>query len=267
MPTFFHLPYSPWSEKARWALDHHGIDYEARTHVPLTGELLLRVRTRRFRGRLSVPVLLTDERALFDSFEIAQYADEHGRGAPLFPPRLMHAIADWNVRSEAALAAGRSAAFRRALSDPATLEEGLAPLLPARLRRSMRFVARGGVAYMRRKYATEQVDEAALVEGLTALRRALAKHGRYVLGALTYADLTMAVVLQFVLPVADEHVPLGPATRRTIGDPALAAEYPDLIAWRDELYARHRRAGAGAGTANAAGNGAGAEVRGRVTMP
>lgn len=242
MPTLVYLPYSPWSEKARWALDHHGVGYDGRVHVPLSGEPALRLRTRRLTGRASVPALIADDGVLLDSFDIAQYAEEHGRGASLFPSEHAAAIAEWNARSEAALAAGRKAAFARALDDPATLEEGLAPLLPASLRGPLRFVANGAIAYMRRKYGIDQVDDKILVATLDALREAIEHHGRYVLGELSYADLAMAVVLQFVRPVADEHVPLGPATRRTLGDPALASRYPDLIEWRDRLYAQHRRA-------------------------
>jgi glutathione S-transferase len=185
-------------------------------------------------------VLITDEGVLLDSFDIARYAEAHGNGTPLFPAQHGAAIADWNARSEAALASGRKAAFRRALNDPETLEEGLEPLLPAPLRRPMRFMAKGAVAYMRRKYDIEQVDDSVMVESLDALRAALRQHS-HVLGALTYADLAMAVVLQFVRPVSGDYVPLGPATRRTFGDPALASRYPDLLAWRDNLYAQHRR--------------------------
>jgi glutathione S-transferase len=240
MLTLVYLPYSPWSEKARWALDHHSVPYDQRIHVPITGELPLRLQTRRFAGRISVPVLIADDGVLFDSFDIAQYAEEHGTGTPLFPPAHAKAIAEWNARSEAALAAGRKSAFRRALDDPETLEEGLAPLLPAPLRGPLRFVAKGAVAYMRRKYGIEQVDDRVLIESLDGLRSALRQQS-YILGQLSYADIAMAVVLQFVRPVDDACVPVGPATRRTFGDPALAARYPDLLAWRDNLYAQHRR--------------------------
>ena len=34
-PRLVFLSISPWSERARWALDHHGIDYELVAHVPL----------------------------------------------------------------------------------------------------------------------------------------------------------------------------------------------------------------------------------------
>jgi glutathione S-transferase len=50
----------------------------------------------------------------------------------------------------------------------------------------------------------------------------------------------MAVLLQAVAPVADRYIRLGPATRQVWSQPELAAEFADLIAWRDTLYERHR---------------------------
>jgi glutathione S-transferase len=51
------------------------------------------------------------------------------------------------------------------------------------------------------------------------------------------------VVLQGVMPVADRFIPLGPAVRACWTRPALAAEYDDLVRWRDALYEQHRRPG------------------------
>jgi glutathione S-transferase len=78
--------FSPWTEKARWALDHHRLEYRYREHVPLLGEALLRVRADRLTGRVSVPLLITDTGPILDSFAIAQHADRIGRGARLSPP-------------------------------------------------------------------------------------------------------------------------------------------------------------------------------------
>ena len=50
-----------------------------------------------------------------------------------------------------------------------------------------------------------------------------------------------ATMLQGVQPVADEYIRLGPATRSVWTQPALAAEFPELLAWRDALYRQHRR--------------------------
>jgi glutathione S-transferase len=50
----------------------------------------------------------------------------------------------------------------------------------------------------------------------------------------------MALLLPGVAPVGDAYIRLGRATRRIWTRDALAAEFSDLIAWRDELYAQHR---------------------------
>jgi len=75
---------------------------------------------------------------------------------------------------------------------------------------------------------------------LETLRSALSQGSRYLLGSFSYADIAMAVSLQGVLPVADRFIPLEPATREvwTRGD--IAASFPDLLAWRDQLYELHR---------------------------
>src|SRR5688572_24596337 len=108
MTKLYALAYSPWSEKARWALDHHRIDYKYSEHLPLVGELKLRVLLRKPKGRISVPVLRDGGRWFTDSFEIAQHADRIGSGSRLFPGDKLAAIEGWNQKSEEALAAGRA---------------------------------------------------------------------------------------------------------------------------------------------------------------
>src|SRR6188508_1450752 len=52
------LYYSPWSERARWALDHHGLAYETVEHVPFLGEIRLRRIVGKKAARATVPVLI-----------------------------------------------------------------------------------------------------------------------------------------------------------------------------------------------------------------
>lgn len=241
VPVLFHLPYSPWSERARWALDHHRVVYAKRLHKPMVGEPALRLATRRPIGRVSVPTLIDGGRVFDDSFTIAEHAERIGRGAPLFPAALHGEIRTWNAISEAALAAGRAASLRRALSSPSALEEGLEGVVPGPLRPYMRGVAKSAIIFLERKYHTEQAATRALSEGLDRLRRALEVNGGTVLAQRTYADYTMAVVLQFVAPVANTHLAIGDGTRAVLGDPELAARYADLVAWRDALYRDARR--------------------------
>lgn len=243
MTTLVHLPYSPWSEKARFALDHHRIPHRRVTYQPMVGELPLRLATRRFRGRVSVPVLLADEGPIFDSMAIARWADAHGSGASLFPTELASEIERWNTTSEAALAAGRKLALARSLESPEAQRDGLEGVVPAPLRGVARPVAIAAIRFLGSKYAASAVDEGALESALVALREALAKSGgAYVLGRFTYADIAMAAVLQCVEPASDRFVPMKPSIRATFRDPGLAARFADLVAWRDRLYDERRSA-------------------------
>lgn len=245
MPALIAEYFAPWSEKARWALDHHRIAYEYREHVPLVGELALRARTRRFRGRVSTPALLLDDGAvLYDSFDIARHAEAHGRGAPLFPPEHAAAIAEWNARSEAALAAGRALYLERLASDPRAQVDMQPRELPEWLRRASAPMTGLVVAFIRSKYgidaAASRAAEATLVRELDALRGALSGRPHLLGDTLSYADVTMAVTLQFVAPVDTRWVPLGPDAFVAWTHPELAKRYTDLVAWRDGLYAQWR---------------------------
>ncbi len=66
------IPISHYCEKARWALDRAGVDYQERAHL----QLLHRVAVRRARGGRTAPVLVTRDRVLADSSQIVDWADE-----------------------------------------------------------------------------------------------------------------------------------------------------------------------------------------------
>src|SRR5690606_17418493 len=84
MRSLVGLVYSPWTQRARWALDHHRVVYRSEPYTPLLGELALRRRLGRFRGRVSVPVLFTDAAVIDDSVAIARHAEAVGSGGPRF---------------------------------------------------------------------------------------------------------------------------------------------------------------------------------------
>src|SRR5689334_10024633 len=103
--------FAPWTEKARWALDHHRVQYAFEPYEPLIHEPWLRLRTRNWTRKATVPVLIAEREVADDSFSIARWAERHGDGAPLFPDE--PAVAKWNERSERALFAGRALFFTR----------------------------------------------------------------------------------------------------------------------------------------------------------
>lgn len=245
MLRLYVIPHSPWSEKARWALDHQGVPYQLVPHVPVVGGPALRLRTRRkLRGPLTLPVALHNGQVLGDSCEIARFGSQRST-TPLFPTEHDAEIVRYNRLSEQLLAAGRVLATRRVAADAEAIREYV-PAPVARLRRVGPAIGRTGARRLLRKYAHVLPGHPPLVlrDGLLQLREALEDaSGDHLVGdTLTYADIAMAVVLQFVDPVSDRFLRLRPATRREWRDDELAQEFADLVAWRDRLYTTFRDA-------------------------
>ncbi|MCA9593450.1 MAG: glutathione S-transferase family protein [Myxococcales bacterium] len=242
MATLYHISYSPWSEKARWAIAERGVRVTAREYLPMLGEPLVRVHARRFTGRVTMPLLVDGRRVLADSFDIARWADERGSGAPLFPPASLADIRQLNELGERVMTAGRARTTARAAERPEVLVESVPPPI-ARLRPLALATGRFGTRYLARKYGFSVARANAYLkemrEALTELRRRLAERNTF-LGDFSYADIAVAPALQFVEPVADRFVRLGPASRQTWREPELAEEFADLVAWRDRLYASRR---------------------------
>jgi glutathione S-transferase len=236
--TLFYIPFSPWSLKARFALAHHGLRAAEREYKALFDEPAMRVRLRKARGRISVPVLLTPDGPLTDSWEIALYADRVGSGTCLIPQEKRTRIAEFNAASERLLNAGRARSMVRAVEDPEVIREAL----PAPIRDSGLAipVGRVGARLFNRKYGIHQRDlelhASAMRLELEHLRKLLAGRS-YLLGDFSYADVTMAFGLQVVDPLPG--TPLAPAARRVAKDPELSDEYADLLRWRDAIQARH----------------------------
>src|SRR5690606_22235507 len=120
-----HLPYSPWSEKARWALDHHRIDHRRIAYLAMLGEPWLRLRLGKLVDKVSVPVLFGESWALTDSYDIAHWADRAGSEPSLFPRGHEHEIRRWNERSETLMSAGRARTAVRVAGDPEALREAV----------------------------------------------------------------------------------------------------------------------------------------------
>ena len=82
-PVLWHIPISHYSEKARWALDWKGIDYEARApmpgaHIPVALWLT--------RGKYKTfPVLELDGRAIGDSTALIAALEAAHPERPLYP--------------------------------------------------------------------------------------------------------------------------------------------------------------------------------------
>ncbi len=236
-----YLPVSPWSEKARWALDHHGVEYELLEHVPMLYEPLLRAWARDLRTRFTVPALFEGSRVLRDSRAIAARAEELGRGAALFPREHDAQIAEWDELAERVMRAGRARAMERLVESPAALAEALPPPLRG-AGEALSPVAKIGSLFLMRKHRTRGIPpaetEAAMTAGLERADAALSRADYLAGPSFTFADIAMAGALGFVAPHA--RVAMGPATRVVFSEPRIAAAFPRLVAARGRLVERHR---------------------------
>ncbi len=243
MRTLHGIGYSGWTEKARWALDHHRVPYRYREHLPMLGEPLLRWRTPRG-VHPSVPMLIDEAGTTTGSLAIAKRAESLGSGEPLFPPGATESIARWEELGDKVLQVARANVVQRLLHHRQAQAESLPGFLPAWLRGLMAPTAKLGARYIASKHRAPADVDAAIqrtaVPALEQLRTALG--GRpYLEDRFTYADINAAVMLQFVQPVDDRYLPLGPGTREIWPQGELAGRFPDLLEWRDAVYAKHRK--------------------------
>lgn len=236
-PELWQIPFSPWSLRARLALRLSKRAYRRRTYLSFVHTPWLRWRLRRFVGIVTVPVLFTEEGALDDSLRIARWSLQ---GGPWWPDD--GAIEAWNRWSEQMLCMGRVRTTRRVLADPvaltASLPRSLAGMGP--LSSLLGQLAAGAIL---RRYDLAGTDEEMLRDMdrlLDQLSGALAGQD-YLLGAPSYADITVAVGLSFVSPPAV--LPIAHAARPHWTEPTLAARHEALLAWRDRVLALAPEAG------------------------
>jgi glutathione S-transferase len=238
------LQVSPWSERAKWALDHHGLAYTVEQHVPILGERRLRRLVGPDKPRATTPVLVAGEEVLSESWDIAKYADREGRGSTLIAPEQEATIAKWVAVADGAATAGRALVLSAMLENPLALDENGPPAVPSFLRPLLRPVARKVTKAFARKYkltlGNSDAQTRTVRAGLDALRNGLNVSSPYLLGSFSYADIALASIIQGFLPVEDRFMKIGPATRKAWTRPDLVADYADLVAWRDVLYERHR---------------------------
>ncbi len=234
-PLLIGESFSPWTQKARWALERCGVAHRYEEYVPTLHEPWLRWRMRQWSAPVSVPVLRAQGEWLRGSWDIACHA-ESVAGVDRLGMR-DDRVAAWNAIGEAALCEGRTRVVRGVARDPRAQEESLPPRVPAALRGGLRWLARDAARRLDRKYAALAVD-GSLRCALLRMREALAASGGdFLLGRFGYADIAMCVVLECVAPVAVTAPSLGPATRGHWSDDALAGEFVDLLAWRKRLLA------------------------------
>jgi len=246
MRTLYGLSQSPWTEKARWALDHHSVAYRYHEHVPVLGEVLLRAKARsRPKGtKASVPLLADGNAAFCSSLEIARHAESIGRGEPLFPKDRDDEIVRWADLSDRVIGAGRARVLAGLRVNREAQREALPSFIPGVLRGVLTPMATTAAMFLGSKYDVSRdpdaEGEAVLRPAFEGLRKELG--GRpYLLDGFSFADIAMAASLQTLR--TRKRSPIGPATRAVWENVTVARDFEDLLDWRDTLYAKHRPGG------------------------
>jgi len=239
MRTLYGLTQSPWTQRARWALDHHGIVYTYHEHVPMLGEVFLRRKARV--KKASVPLLAEDNDAVMGSFEIAKHAERIGRSAPLFPQGKDADIERWNDVAERMTRVGRMWLMRNMLESREAQREALPSFIPGVLRGAFAPSSAMAIRFLAKKHGvgTNVDDEVqhTLRPALEDIKKAL-EGKSYLLDAFTYADIAIAAALQVVRP--HEKADLAPGTRAAWTNEPLAKEFASLLDWRDTIVRKHR---------------------------
>lgn len=247
-PVLIDLAFSSWSEKARWALDWKGVRYVRNEYTPMLGDLELLWRT----GQTEVPVLVTEHgETIPDSTRIVSYLEE-----ALPEPRLIPADAreradalrwqDW--ASDTLSPVGRALVSAGLASEPKAAEATVPPTAPWIVRATTAITASPGLWLFNWSYgigaSTIENARRRLPHLLEAIRGALAGGRRFLVGeTFTVADLAVAAAFILLDPPPDDHLPrpMPAALRRAFTYRLVRREFPDLVAWRDQMYKEFRR--------------------------
>ncbi|CAL5224599.1 g7310 [Coccomyxa viridis] len=233
---------SPWTLKVVWALAFHKIQYSNVSYTPIAGEGWLRRKTGKNNGLISVPVMFTPEGTLMDSFDIAQWADAHSQrddGVKLFPAGQLEAIHKWNKASDDILDHWRALLFSRLQIDKEARRQMMPPILNS-LGPITDWLSSRRIGALRAKYDSfSKASSATKAEkALQDLRAAVEANNGYVLGALSYADITMAVAANAIEPLGPP-ISKAPAPMRQPCKPEWRTQYADIVEYRDRIVKEH----------------------------
>lgn len=241
--TLYGLSYSPWTERARWALDHHGIRYQWAVHRLYLGEGALRRRAKAKPGeRASVPLFVDGDLILRDSIDILLHADERGRGSKLVADRA--ALTALVALVEPGLHAMRGRVVSGTIESPDCIREHAAEVVPGFMAGMIAPVVVRASRFIGDKYGATMERDGKNLDVIRQTLRALRDRvdTSFVPGPTTLRaeHILLATFLQGIQPVTSPHIKLKPATRAVWTCTPLTDEAKELLAWRDATYAQAR---------------------------
>jgi glutathione S-transferase len=268
LPQLYCLKTSPWSERARFALDVAGVQCALVPYLPVLSQPALRWRVGVWNPAtpVSVPVLI-------DGKTIIQVRCPAAAGPmlrltrhdalPSSRPQGSHDIAVWaasrsdrlrlgdaailtevEAATDRVMNAGRARTFERTLQAPVPYDESQIPPLLRPLPAAVKgVIVRSIVRWLKYKYGSPLSHEQQLEEmrqGLLQLRAILQRSGGEFMNrdGFSYADIVAMGAMHFAAPIGLGDTPVNAQLR---SEPQIAAEFPDLDDWRKRVYDTHRR--------------------------
>jgi glutathione S-transferase len=238
-PVLWHIPYSNYNEKARWALDYKGIAHRRREAPPGLHPLW----ARRLAGTRTFPVLVIDGRGIGDSTAIVAELERRRPEPPLYPSdpaERARALALEDAYDEELGADVRRIGMDAVRRDPTVAARAIAPRAGGVRRRLLELAIVPTSIGVRRYYDADPATVARAWQRVgAALERfhtELRPSGYLAGDRFSVADLTFAALLGAAIAPAgypDTNARALPELR------ALVAER-GVLEWIEEMYARHR---------------------------
>lgn len=232
------------TQRVLWAFDYTEVPYRFEEYLPQISTPWLRLRTRRFTGSVSVPVLLGDNRlCLTDSWDIALQLNQDQPMAGLIPTACLDQVQAMNQLSEDIFNAARILLVGRMLQDDAALLDTFPDGIPQWSRPALLPLMRQTFRMLGKKYGepgtTVQDQLQRLRTCLERVRQQLDGKPYLLDRGFCYGDMTVIAALGMVQPALRPGVVPGPYQRASTCD-EMVQEFPDVLAWRNGVVDRHR---------------------------
>ena len=245
------IPISHFCEKARWALDRAGLEYEEQRHI----QIIHQIAARRRGGGKTVPVLATPEGVYAESREILQYADEqlpaHARLYPAEQLELKEVLA-LEDRFDAVIGVeGRRWLYHEVFKDTKPFTPYNLTGVPGWERRMFPFVLAPAKIYINRYLDIDEATAARALqridEELDFVGELLSDGRRYLVGdRFSAADLAFAALSAPLVAPTEYGTPLPPPEIMPADMAARIRGWQEHPAGRfaTRLFAEQRRASA-----------------------
>ncbi len=255
LPTLWHIEISHYSEKARWALAHKGVEHTRRapppgSHIPVALFLT--------RGaHYTFPILQLDGRAVGDSSAIIAALEQRYPEPPLYPAdpaerrRALELAEYFNVELAPAI---RLLAFYEMGRDKDAFEALMERTNPGPLAKMPGITATYARAYAGLRFKVHDDDAATrarvtIAATMDRLEQELGDDEYLVGDSFTVADLTAAALFNPLVLPEDGPLPTDQIQPRGMDEFRAGFEDRRGFQWVDEMFRRHRkpaRAGAAA---------------------